>query len=374
MRRLNSEADMTKKIQKKRITYEPCQVEPPTEGIPFEKVVTPGLLSGFTCIVCKNLVWDPVELDDCHHVFCKFCINEWLKTHSTCPACRLIPKSYILPISLIRAIGELKIKCSNNGCPCTPCYSNYVIHLEKCEYRKYKCTNEKCNYIGLKKNVKSHCLICQFRLEECKYCQQLVPFCEHEEHANTVCQQEVKCEKCFVTMKRGEYFSKHYSENNENIQCLKTQVHLYKKELNKLNSKYEENTRKRENEEKKKEDSLNEQIKILEKNLVKIKKERSNLYSENESLKKKLKTIEDTLKNLSNLIKKEDKLNIIKEDDQEEEIKYNNTIEVDKAINQKLNINNKRKNYQNMRNKNCVSCDGHLIITARSSFLNHSFK
>ena len=216
MRRINSEADMRKKKQKGS-TYEPCQIEPPTAGIPFENVMTKALLTGLTCIICKNLLWDPVELDVCHHVCCKYCINKWLRSHSNCPACRQKPNSYQPPICLIRSFGELKIKCSNNGCPCTPCYSNFVQHLEKCEYRKYKCTNEKCNYIGLKENVKSHCLNCKFRLEECKYCQQLVPFCEHEKHAKTVCQQEYTCQKCFVPMKRGYYFSKHHSENNENI-------------------------------------------------------------------------------------------------------------------------------------------------------------
>ena len=273
--------------------------------------MTKALLTGLTCIICKNLLWDLVELDVCHHVCCKYCINKWLKSHSNCPACRQKPNSYQPPICLIRSFGELKIKCSNNGCPCTPCYSNFVQHLEKCEYRKYKCTNEKCNYIGLKENVKSHCLNCKFRLEECKYCQQLVPFCEHEKHAKTVCQQEYTCQKCFVPMKRGYYFSKHHSENNENIQCLKAQVNLFQNALNEVNSEYEEDTIQREKKETAKEDSLNEQIKILEKKLDKIKNERSNLYSENKSLKNKLKTIEDRLENLFKFIKKEDKLNII---------------------------------------------------------------
>ena len=161
-------------------------------------------------------------------------------------------------------------------------------------------------------------------------------------------------------------------ENNENIQCLKAQVNLYKKTLNEVNSKYEENTIQREKEEKEKEDSFNEQIKILEKKLDKIKNERSNLYSENKSLKNKLKAIEDTLKNFSNLIKKEDKLNIINADDQKEEIKYNNTIEVDKAINLNLNINNETKNYQNMRKKNFENYNGHL--TPRSSNSKTSIK
>ena len=62
--------------------------------------------------------------------------------------------------------------------------------------------------------------------------------------------------------------------------------------------------------------------------------------------------------------------NIINEDDQKEEIEYNNSIEVDKAINLNRNINNKRKNYQNMRNKNYVSC----TMTPRSSFSETSMK
>jgi len=41
------------------------------------------------CSVCLDVVKDPKELS-CSHVFCKLCIDNWLKINKSCPCCRTI--------------------------------------------------------------------------------------------------------------------------------------------------------------------------------------------------------------------------------------------------------------------------------------------
>lgn len=52
------------------------------------------------CIVCYNHVSLNMAVETaCHHVFCKSCLNKWLRRNHTCPLCRsaLRNQDYELP-------------------------------------------------------------------------------------------------------------------------------------------------------------------------------------------------------------------------------------------------------------------------------------
>ena len=72
---------------------------------------------------------------------------------------------------------------------------------------------------------------CMFR---CKYCHNPVRFCDFEKHSKTECTQEYTCQLCHLKMERGKFFTKHYSKNGDNVECLKAQVKYYIEEYNKL--------------------------------------------------------------------------------------------------------------------------------------------
>lgn len=350
MRRINSEANLgtapvhslnngENRPPKQQITYEPCKLVPPTDGIPFEFLISKINELRIDCSICHNLIWEPYVLEDCQHTFCKFCILKWLSQKKNCPECRQIPKKHGISKDLLKLFGLLKIKCMNKNCQQTTDYSSLIDHLEKCEFRMFRCTNEKCKYIGLKKEVEKHCLNCEFRLEECPYCHKLVIFSDLENHAKTVCEKECKCPKCYTVMTRGKYFSEHYSVKNENVQCLKAQMN----KLMESKKKHEKYIEKLKLEKKSMENNFKEKIKEME-------NERNILKNENKNLRGQLNYIEDSFDNFYKLIKKKDKLNIMKndEEDNKNESKINNTTEVDKSI-ENLKISNQKSN--NKRNK-----------------------
>ena len=55
-----------------------------------------------------------------------------------------------------------------------------------------------------------------------------------EEHEKKESIQLIECEKCKQTMTKGEYYKKHFSEKNDNLQCLKDQSIYYQNKYNKI--------------------------------------------------------------------------------------------------------------------------------------------
>ena len=305
--RVNTEQNKTKKA------YAACKIVPPTEGIPFESVKSETkIMSGLKCSICYNLIWDPVEINECNHTFCNYCLNKWLKIKSFCPICKQSSINIRPSKAISRLCGELKIKCSNERCKETPEYSNYIEHLEKCKYKKYKCLNEGCKFTGIREEVKSHCLNCDNRLSDCKYCHDLIKFCELERHSKTECKQNYECPQCHIIITRGEYFSKHHIPNQDNIKCLKDAIKYHVNQYNKLDKLFQSQmllNKKNINDL-----SLTHEDEIKKNNdkLNKIINERNNLYLENKNLKKELKNIEDSFNNLYNqLFKTKKNVNII---------------------------------------------------------------
>ena len=91
-----------------------------------------------------------------------------------------------------------------------------------------------------------------------------------ETHEKTECEQEIKCEKCKKTMTRGFYWSKHYSKDNENIECLKAQIKNIETDSTKYKRQIEEITFKFKND------------------IKKLEEEKKYYKNENNTLKKKL--------------------------------------------------------------------------------------
>ena len=111
MRRVNTEADILNNVEIQRMntttnninikndvnpkpkrTYGPCKIEGPKEGIRSEDILSNvNILPGLKCQICFNLVWEPVEIENCSHIFCKYCINKSLMERKICPACRQLP-------------------------------------------------------------------------------------------------------------------------------------------------------------------------------------------------------------------------------------------------------------------------------------------
>ena len=341
-------------------TYGPCKIEGPTAGIASEDIASnANILPGLKCQLCFNLVWDPVEIENCSHIFCKYCINKSLLKYKFCPVCRQLSIKLKSSITLKRCCSEFKIKCKNNGCKETPSYSNYMVHLEKCPFKKYMCLNEGCTFKGVREEVKNHCLNCKFRIIDCDYCHNPVKFCDFESHSKTVCTQEYTCQNCHLKMQRGKFFSNHYSKNGDNVECLKAQVKYYMEEYNKSEKNMLKTTEIYQKENNKLSCSYEDNVKKLKEIISKLRKERNILLEENKNFKEEIKIMEDAFDNLYSQIK--NRKNHINNVNNKED-KKNKSIN---SIN--IELNNKA-NYDNYNIEKSERSNGDILKSLKKDF------
>ena len=242
-------------------TYSPNPINEPKAGISFDNLSlndkTRIISKELKCGICLNLLWNPIEIEKCGHVFCKYCLNQ--KKITKCPLCRGEIKTRPCK-TFSRLLGEIKIKCNNYPCKTTPDYNDYLSHLQCCNYRLYHCKNRGCYYQDILSNMESHQYNCQYRIINCKYCNKKIQEYYFNTHEKTECSQKIYCPKCKTQMTRCSYLSKH--QNNDNIECLKSQIE---------NMKLEKEKQKKEN------DKLKNEIIILKDENSRNKKEINNI-------------------------------------------------------------------------------------------------
>ena len=250
-----------------------------------------GCQENFTCSICACLAWDPVFCPKCDKPFCRTCIFKYGK-NKVCPFKCEINSYREITRNEKKYLNKIKIKCTNIGCSKIIPYSDYVNHLENCSLRKYHCKNYPCKEEGYINDMTNHSKICPHRIVECSKCKQSIKFCEMKAHQQDQCPEiMVICKFCKSSMKRGVYLKEHFSENNENLKCLKLQVEkwsqMYNDDINAKNNEINELKNKIKEMEKIQKIYENENIK-LKNNLDEIKyilKKTYNKYFEEENEK-----------------------------------------------------------------------------------------
>lgn len=100
----------------------------------------------FSCIICSDIVINPKMCSTCNHIFCKKCIDEWLKTNKFCPFKCSEKEDMIfakIPESIKTMYENLKIKCSKTGCSEILPLKDLFKHENNCG--SFKCENfKKC--------------------------------------------------------------------------------------------------------------------------------------------------------------------------------------------------------------------------------------
>ena len=142
------------------------------QGYDEERFVT-TINRNFLCLICFNVLKDPVLCPRNEHCFCRGCITKHLENSRRCPTCadELTEETLIVPSRMVRDyLDESKIRCvyhdrgrkeivqlqhldqhedscgftpvvcANPGCGATLNKRDLIIHeSELCEYRKLKC-------------------------------------------------------------------------------------------------------------------------------------------------------------------------------------------------------------------------------------------
>ena len=136
------------------------------------------------CIICTEVLEDPLECSYCQTNFCSSCINMWQKKNNLCPnRCELkLQNSHKF---LRSVLDNLIISCSNKALGClVECKLEYIKKHEsqECEYRKIKCKNDGCEeYISFC-HQDLHNETCEMRRISCQDCKDEFPLFKLQEH------------------------------------------------------------------------------------------------------------------------------------------------------------------------------------------------
>ena len=144
---LNNKNDLNINVLKETLYDEPInyQVSEETKKLLNNNEISRGsLISNLAsvsptlqCPICLDLVMIPVECKNCSKIFCKYCIDNWLKNSNECPNKHSFEKREELDEWIKIALGKIYLKCPFIGCGSDYAYKYWKDHVKKCIF-KYK--------------------------------------------------------------------------------------------------------------------------------------------------------------------------------------------------------------------------------------------
>ena len=153
--------------------YKKLNDNPSLTGISLDLVETDSmtLTDGFICLICLNLVINPVFCEEGDCIYCKNCIELWNKRDANCPNCRKeFKKNTRVSRILKNMLNKIKLKCHNEGCKEVTEHENYEHHLNNCDFAQYICKVSGCNFQSHKKAIIEHLLNCDYLEVNCEFC------------------------------------------------------------------------------------------------------------------------------------------------------------------------------------------------------------
>ena len=139
----------------------------------FETIVN----QNFHCLICYNVLKDPVMCRRNEHHFCRGCITEHLRRNShRCPTCAdelTVETLQEVPRIVKNYLNELNIRCDHydRGCRELVQLQNLQRHAAECGFTPVVCGNQGCGETISKKDRSYHVSeLCQFRHKKCHNC------------------------------------------------------------------------------------------------------------------------------------------------------------------------------------------------------------
>ena len=133
----------------------------------------------FLCLICFNVLKDPVMCSRNQHCFCRSCITQHLRNAQRCPTCNdeLTVETLAEPPRMVKAmINELKIHCvyNNRGCQDIVQLQHLDRHEDSCGFTPVVCTNEGCGATINKRDLIHHeNEQCGYRNLKCHSCEEM---------------------------------------------------------------------------------------------------------------------------------------------------------------------------------------------------------
>ena len=146
-----------------------------TQGYDEERFVT-TINRNFLCLICFNVLKDPVLCPKNHHCFCRGCITKHLENSRRCPTCadELTEEALTEPPRMVKDyLNESKIRCvyHDRGCEEILQLQHLDEHEGSCGFTPAVCTNPGC---GATLNKRDHTVheseLCEYRKLKCHSC------------------------------------------------------------------------------------------------------------------------------------------------------------------------------------------------------------
>ena len=138
----------------------------------FEQMVSQTL----HCIICTNVIKDPVMCQQNEHLFCRACVTVHLMNFRKCPTCMeplTVETLRQAPRGIRNLLGELKIRCEfyDRGCGKSIQLGELEAHISYCGFAPAVCSNDGCQLEVNKQDLIYHeTAVCELRRVKCHSC------------------------------------------------------------------------------------------------------------------------------------------------------------------------------------------------------------
>ena len=145
------------------------------QGYDEERFVT-TINRNFLCLICFNVLKDPVLCPRNQHCFCRGCITKHLENSRKCPTCadELTEETLTEPSRMVKDyLNESKIRCvyHDRGCEEIVQLQHLDQHEDSCGYTPTVCTNPGCGATLNKRDLTIHeSELCEHRKLKCHSC------------------------------------------------------------------------------------------------------------------------------------------------------------------------------------------------------------
>ena len=145
------------------------------QGYDEERFVT-TINRNFLCLICFNVLKDPVLCPRNQHCFCLGCITKHLENSRRCPTCadELIEETLTEPSRMVKDyLNESKIRCvyHDRGCEEIVQLQHLDQHEDSCGFTPAVCTNPGCGATLNKRDLIHHeSELCEYRKLKCHSC------------------------------------------------------------------------------------------------------------------------------------------------------------------------------------------------------------
>ena len=179
-------------------------------------------VANFSCEICSQVLFDPVQCENNEHYFCRRCITKRLRTSQTCPQCfdQLTEETLRGPSRIVaNVVAQLKKpRCSHvsRGCTKNVLVEELLLHEETCGYAPVVCSNEGCKKTVSKRDKESHQTEeCKFRKITCKSCNKVMTYSLYEMH---LCAVRLELDKMKSRLERVTRVLKQIDDTQADLQ------------------------------------------------------------------------------------------------------------------------------------------------------------